>query len=521
MRNAIVLLLALSSLLLCACQFEDGGPCDVVSFPTANGAAIHVSASCGSAAGDGSRARPFDSPALAAKSATSGSVILVAAGTYAGGIVLPAGASLIGAGRDVVVIKPLGTRGISVVGAGTSEIRALSVVGATGAAIDTTGASLGVQGCALSGTKVASDGAGGHGISVSSSPSLVVDGTDVSANDGWGIVAFGVAKVTLGGAGGGSPRPDNDVDPKGMIDPSFMPSTSISGNKGGAVGMIDPSFGVGSGKTDSGTTAPAVLQVSGVAMRDNRTSGLALFGRVQATVDRVAVSGTVAPAGFDYADGVVVVSADSGGAPQVDLKLGRDVVLSGNGRAGLLVAAAATVQVDAQVSQNAFGGVWAQSAGSHVTVSANARLVSNQLVGVVATSGGRIDVTGARIENTVSRPFAMPAGGIPEGVGDGVGVFDGGRASIQGAILSGNARAGLLADKAKVDDVVVKDSCFSGGQYAIVLNEGTAMPAGLGTNACTPGGESAKLTTGANLGSAHSACPGQTASACTPAPSAK
>jgi hypothetical protein len=411
--------------------------------------AVHVAAGCGDDQGDGSRDAPFATIAAAAAAAKPGDTLLVAAGSYAEGVALPAGVHLEGAGADAVTIAPpAGKRGVEVP-AGAAEIRVagVRVEGATSSGISSKGAPLLVAAVAVHGTKPGDTAAGGeapgHGVVAQGAGALRIESSVISDNAGLGVGAYGSGPVTI-------IDPIFDGGPSGtfeggvaIIDPIFAPASQISGNGAGGVAIIDPIFAPG-GKTD-GEVPSLTLHATDVL--DNKGYAVAVFGG-SVSVVRSALCGSRAAAGSDIADGLVLAAGSDAarvGAAVVDASS----VIADNGRA--------------------------QGSDAKVRLGAGARVVDNALVGVGVTGGARLEGKGAVIERTRNRTFNPIGGGDPESIGDGVGVFEGGGAVLEGCTFDANARAGLLGHRVGVDAqgaavLDVKGNTFKGGDYGIAIN---------------------------------------------------
>ncbi|MBM4342072.1 MAG: hypothetical protein FJ100_01650 [Deltaproteobacteria bacterium] len=436
------------------------------SWPAASGSAKYVSSACGSASGDGTQAAPYATPAQAAAAAKAGDTVVLAGGSYGGSFTLPAGVHVVGPGATQVFLDAGGASGITVKGSGKSTIRGVAVKGATGYGIAAAGASLVLSDVAVSGTQPTKDGAGGHGVQAEGGAELVLESARIQNNIGTGVLAVGVAAVSIvdpafkpGASDGGA----------AIVDPAFAPASVIANNQGGGVAIVDPAFAPGS------NDAPKLpVQIAATDIRKNSNFGLALFGG-GASISRSAIRDTAKTATGDFADGVVVAASTKtkAGALVVDAQS----AVTGNGRAGLIAATQAQVSIEGELSGNETGGAWIQGTGAVLQLGAKARLRNNGLLGAGAAKGGRIEVSGARIEGTQARKFAEPAGGMLEDVGDGLGAFHGSSLKVQGARFANNARAGVVAHQPKAAsgalgiDIAVAGSEFEGGQFGIVVNK--------------------------------------------------
>lgn len=458
-------LLAGASAAVCAC----GQDCDP-GFPSASGSSVYVSAACGSASGDGSKDKPYATLDQGSKKAKSGDTVVVGAGSYTAGTSLLGGISLIGAGSGKVTISPAaGATGLTITGGGSTTIRGVTVSGATGYGVSVQGVGLHLEDVSVQGTKALADGSGGHGVQAQAGSELVIERGNIQNNAGTGVLTVGVGTVSIV-----DPAFAPSVTVNGttsIVDPAFSPQSIIANNNGGGVAIVDPAFSPGQNDAPKNP-----VQITATNIKGNKSFGLAVFGG-GATITRSAIQGTTKLSTGDFADGVVLAASDKMKKGALVIDAGSAVV--GNGRAGVLAAVPSSVAISAEISKNETGGVWVQGDGAVVQMDKSARLRRNGLLGAAATKGARLEITGSTIENTEARKFAEPAGGMPEDVGDGVGVFNGASLSCKQARFNGNARAHVLAHQPKQTGVLGVDldisaNEFTGGQFGIVLNKGLA-----------------------------------------------
>ena len=439
--------------------------------PKASGTVLHVSQKCGSATGDGSAAKPYATIGQAAAKAKSGTTISVGAGSYAESVTLTGGVSLKGSGSGKTTIAPTDQVGINVTGAGSTSVSDLKVTGATSFGIGSTGTALSVSGVIVDKTQLLL-GQGGHGIQADGGALLQISACAVTGNRGVGVLAKGVSTVSIIDPGY-APAP-RGLGATAIIDPGFAPASVIGNNQGGGVAIIDPKYSPAHPDSIGGSGA---VELMATDVRDNAKFGLAVWGG-GAKVTRSAIRGTTKELNADFADGIVIGAGLATSAAKVVVDSGS--VVTGNARTGLLAVVKANVSIEGEVSGNESGGVWAQGLEVEVTLAKTARLRENGLVAAAATHGGRLVVDGARIETTKLRPFADPASGMPEEIGDGIGVFKGGSLFIKGATLKDNARAGIVIDQARLAaggaglDVAIDGTAFSGSKFGIVVNKGAA-----------------------------------------------
>ncbi len=441
-----------------------------------DGPAVYVDGTKGSASGAGTLSDPVDTVAAAIKLAKTGDTLVLAAGTYTESVVLPVDVGMKGDGSGKTVIEPPKNGfGISAGKDGKAiKLEGLSVMKAFGYGISAQVESLVLVDVKVSETKIKVGSPGtGHGVQVVGAAKLVMEQCDISKNAGTGVIAQKVASVTIiDPAFSVSPR---GVDATSIIYPAFSPASSITGNFGGGIAIIDPAFSPkGSGKTDS---ADEHFTIKSTVITDNRMYGLAVYGG-SGTITNSAITGTQKHPSSDFADGLVL-SDGSNPNLQGAIKVAGDVVIGANQRTGLLLSTPAVVDVDGDIRGNMHGGVWARGNSALIRLSAGALVTDNSMVGVAVTWGARLEVSGARIENTKFAKFGNPTGGIPVEVGDGVGVFDKSRAKLNGAILKGNSRAGVVADASAANklgqiDIEISTTKFIGGKFGIVVNKQAA-----------------------------------------------
>ena len=496
-------------------------PCDSTPYPSASGAVLRVSMSCGQEGGTGSSAAPFRTISAALSAATPGTTVVVAEGNYGESLSIPAGVSVIGLGMDKVRIEPFAKGGILVTGTGATRISGLTVTGATGFGIGVQTAEVALSGVRIENTPAAGSSKPGHGISAQGAARIDLQGCQLINNAGVGLVAQGSGPVSIidplfskNPMGTARGKPGSTV---GIIDPLFLPHSVVKDNAGGGVAIIDPLF--------MPTGGQIALQLTATDVQHNGRYGVALYG-ASASFARCAVHGTYGQSN-DSADGLVVAPGLAAATSSAALAVQMDgtSIVTGNGRAGVLVTANATVQIGAEISLNARGGVWAQGAGALVSMSASALVAQNSMVGLAVTAGATLHVDGAHIADTKPRSVVLPAGGTAAvELADGIGIFGQAHGRISGAILSGNKRAGVVArDCATLangwPDLVVENTTIGGGQYAVVVNGNYPTAA---VDAAENGGTGnnfagvADKTAHADLPVQDSLC--DAASACSPTP---
>lgn len=438
-------------------------PCELEGAPVVEGHTGRFwfvrDASCGGG-GDGTRERPFTQVQQAVSAAMPGDTVVVGPGTWEGGVTLPAGVHLAALTKGTVTLR--GGPGLRVDGDGDTTVQGLVVSEARGA-----GVMIG-EGAArlvdVTVEKATKDGAlPGHGVVAEGTASLILTRTTLTANAGLGLLAKGTGRVAI-------IEPIYEPSPRGkdgkfgIIEPIYLPTSRIVGNGLGGVAIIEPIYS---------PTAPN-LRLESTLVSGNQGFGVGLWGASASVVNSAVVSTRVGPGG-PWADGVLFAKGVDGQDVTVTIDA-RSVVLD-NARTGVAMLARGTLAAAADISGNSLCGVWAGSSGS-VSLSSEAVFGRNVLAGVAVSDGASLEMTGATVRGTVAADIG--ARGDDAQAGDGIGVFDGARATITNVNLVGNARAGVLVHQAATKDdgtpdVTITGSTVTGGKYAVVVN-GTPAP---------------------------------------------
>ncbi len=410
---------------------------------------------CAGAGADGTAARPLPATALTVK---AGQTLVLLPGDYAVPVTLPGGAHLLVPEPKLTVVRAT----VRIDGKGASSVQGLRSVGAAGAGVQVRGAAVALSDVRVEGA-VAKAGVGaGHGVEVRDGGSLTASGLAVIASAGVGVLAKGAGAISI-------VEPIFDVDPRGddgkigIVEPIFAPGTQFVGNQGGGIAIVEPIFAPKSDATSDGG-----LTLTGAWVRDNAGFAIALYG-ASATLSRVALTGTVRGAKGNWADGVMLAPGAKG-APPPTLRIDERCVISDNVRGGVVALTAAKVEVAADVSGNGYAGLWIGAPGAKLDVGPKARLFRNHLVAVCVAEGAELLLQGAELGET--RPLSIDGG---DDVGDGIGVFSGARAMIQGARIVDNTRAAVIVHAAATlsdgtPDVSIDGTTFVGGKYAVVVN---------------------------------------------------
>lgn len=427
---------ALIALLLCGCSSEDPAPtaplCSGAGFsiPDATGNPVYVSKNA-AMGGTGTAETPYASIADAMQAVGDGDVILIGGGTWTESIDTDKAISFVGCGPDATIIVPAaGEAGIQIAASGLVYLWNLTIGGATSYGVSLVGASGHFQGARVEGTLPSTDPAagtpGGHGIQLEAAAGdaelTLIGDVEITQNAGIGILVVGGKAIVTG--------------------------TFLEGNGQGGVAIVTGTF----------------AEITGATIRKNGRFGVGLYS-TGGKLDQNTIEQTFLPAGEgNGGDGIVVAAADPGApgpVPEVEITATNRVIDSA--RLGLLAVTPTTMSVDASFVGNARGGLLAEGAGVQVDVGPNGLFSGNGGFGLCAVQGAVVQSAGgARFEATTARLFANPTGGLPYLVGDGISVSTGATLLLQGAEVSNNARAGLIADSPGAE-FIVTGTFFEGG----------------------------------------------------------
>lgn len=431
--------------------------------------------SCGRFGADGSAALPLAGLAAIGQASTKGTIVLLA-GDYDEALTIDGDVTIVGS-------EPRGVRlhkTVTLTGSGTATVRGIDVVQASGVGIAASGVEVVLDDVRVEGIS-ASASAAGHGVQLNGVPSATLRSTTVRGAAGVGVLAKGSGAISIvEPIFVKAPRSVGD-EKIGIVEPIFQPAALIADNGQGGIAIVEPIF------APKGDEASPALSMRGVEVRANTGFGVALFG-ADAKIEASAIHDTALGATAAWADGVQMLA---GKTERVgSLVIDADSVITGNARSGVVVLTLASVKVAAEISDNAFVGLWVNGKGSVIETDAKAVFWGNVLCGVGATGGADLRMNGSRVGHTHGKDIG--AEGVDRMVGDGVGVFDGARATIENAQFVDNDRAAVLVHAAatKSDgtvDVEIDGTTFVGGKYAVVVN-GAAVPAMADSNAYEPSG---------------------------------
>lgn len=307
----------------------------------------------------------------------------------------------------------------------------------------------------------------GDGLHAEGPVSILVQKTEISGNAGRGIYAKGIGSLSVIDPVY-SPKAFLSDTPIGVIDPVYQPASVIADNGQGGIAVIDPVY---SPKSDKFSDA---ISVTNTMIRGNGRYGIGLWGSALSLSNSV-ITTTKTTKGGPWADGLLVAKGSK--TTELAAILVQDSsVISGNGRTGILVATSAKVDVAGRVQNNGLGGIWAHGDKTVVTLGKATMIHGNRAVGVVVTQGADLQLDGSTIAASKLHQFAGETS-----MGDGIGVYNGARATIRNAELLDNERAAIVVHSAKKNgsgeaDVVVDGCNMSGSEYTFVIN-GAPVPA--------------------------------------------
>jgi hypothetical protein len=488
------------------CDLTSSNTAVMDTFPPVSGNALYVSARTGTSDGDGSNTKPFVTIGAALGKATSGAVIAIAAGDYAENLHVPGGVSLVGISTSLVRISGENGVGIAIAGSGETRINSVTVVGALGAGIAASEATLMLSGVNISG--VTPDGQRpGDGVALTGVASADLRSCNIHDNAGTGVLATGCGPISIiDPLFSKDPRGVSATDPNavGIIDPLFLPASLIQHNTGGGVAIIDPLFFPGAD----------ALHIQATDILANASFGVAVHGG-NVSIDGSAIRGSLAAStkGAPSGDGLLIGSGTI--APTKPFKVNvTQSIITGNARAGVLLSGPAILSFRGESSLNGRGGLWAQDPAAQILTYEDALVARNTLVGIAVSNGASLIVQGSRIADTQEFVYTPTGATTTVSAADGIGVYTNAHGFITGAKLSGNARAAVLGKNCAANtngapDLTVENCSISGSKWGVVINGqyGMAAPSAGGTGSNSYDGvDAAKQSNNAELPAPESAC---------------
>jgi hypothetical protein len=358
----------------------------------------------------------FASIGAALAGAPGGTVVSVAAGTYAETIIAPAGVGIVGTCAGDVVIEPAaGTTAPAVTAtSGSVSLRGLTLRGAA--------VGLLVKGASVTADSLVIDGSRGIGVNVQSGAltlkSSVVRGTLArdAADDGFGIFAVD-GKTTL-----------EDVTIDGSIGSglSVWRTAKVTALRLGVLRTSKSNagtFGWGIDVESGGNFDGSSVIVSGAAFAGISATDTGTQVRVDGLVVTNIALGTVGPGGPTIGAGLAVTEHAKVGVigASIGKTAGSSMIVAGGAS---LVATSVTAR-DGGDKSDATGGLYASGA--------TATLSSSVIVG--ATRDGLQSLAGAKV--TVDRVLVRDTtSSAASGAGNGIGAFAADKSTLDGKELT-------------------------------------------------------------------------------------
>jgi len=432
-------------------------PCGVEAYPkapelAAEGAVIYVSSQCGSDKGDGTVELPFPTLGAGVSAAKPGDVVLVMRGTkYTENVVIQQPVSIIGedegkTGDDAtIIVQSPNPNAILVDGTSGVLLRGIIVQSPQGSGIWVQKGSATIDGVRVEGATKASGAVEerGNGIVATDSSSIIVQRTI--------IVQSSYAGVLM-------------TDSRGTVSSSL-----IAKNSGVAGIWVQRSSGW--------------VTLTGNDVTDNTGVGMAILSS-QAIIVQNTVKDTVAAGGSDRADGIVVAehlgaTGISEGPAEASLS---GNVISGNDRLGILYSGDARgIIVQNEVKANADdtwrgAGIWVQSgAGALSPINVQQNDISGNAFTNVGVHGSAraIIVQNPSIGASPATPWEE--NGTKVDCGEGISLFAGATATIEGNTIASNARSGIFLDAAAIETSISGNTIW-GSEFAIIVQNQLEAP---------------------------------------------
>ncbi len=388
--------------------------------------------------------------------ATSGTVVQLSAGTYAGSFTVPAGVRIVGAGVELVeIVAP-------------TDLDALRVTGGADVATRVSGLSIAID--------------GGMGVRAIGGRVELVD-VSIRGPRGAGAGVADADDVTLTRV-----RVEGPVTEASATSLPAVPTSDATLTHG--IVLLRVTRAVLTDPEVRGTAHAGVLAVdSGLLWTGGRVEGVLGSGAIAVggtatigglTVDRVFRGVGLVPA---YALALV------GGAVATT-----DLVVTGSDDVGVFQSEGSAEHDRVDLRGNAFGGLWTQLAT--VTEVRGGSLEGNGLVGVHALEVDELTLVDLAITGTLARTRVVGAGSLE--VGDGIQVVRPTRATLGRLTLADSARVGLLADGGggSLAGVSVSESTVSGtgAQLGAIAQNGevaSGWDAGMERDAVTTANDAA------------------------------
>lgn len=386
----------------------------------------------------------------ALEGAAPGTVIRMAAGTYAGSFAVPAGVTLEGAGVGLTeVVAPTELDGLRLTGGAetATRVRGLAIVVDGGMGVRARGGRISLD-------DVAIEGARGAGAGFADADEVTLTRVEVAG------------PVTAENATALPPAPTpSDTLTYGIV---FLRVARAVASEVSVRGT--GLFGFTSIDSDLEWTTGDVTGALG--------NGVVITGG-RATLTSVTVLGLFRGVRLPPAYGAAFVEADVTTS---------DLVVQGSEDLGALHSGGRAVHARGRFSDNAFGGLWAQ--GSDRVELRGGALERNGLLGVGAADVAELVVADLEVRDTTTQTRVVGAG--PVDVGDALQLLRPTTVTLSALTLAGSERIGLLADGAggSLRGVSIVDVTVSGAAAALgaSMQNGEAEPgwdAGLERDAVT------------------------------------
>jgi hypothetical protein len=429
------LALALSA---CVAVTDTDPTCRIDGYPIAPADAkgvVRVSATLGSATGDGSADRPFASIQQGIDAAPEGGAVLVMAGTYKESLRIGKSVKVLGglpgcsANEARIILQSTELHAVEIAGASGVVVRGLRIEQPVGAGIAVSGGEARIEDSSING--VVADGEEGFGVLATDNASIILQNNAISGSALGGVVVRNA---------------------KGII----LQSQILDGKGRGGI-LLEHASG------------PVTIEKTIVA-RNERT-GIAVLSS-KAIILQSEVMDTLGTGSAGRGEGIIVAEMLEGG---VSLGVSEATIegstISGNDRAGVVFAGDTRGiilqnNIKGNADDTSFGaGIWLQgNAGGAEGIEIAGNVVSeNHFMGIGVTSGSRaIILQKNTIADTVAGMWTAAAGEEVT-LSDGIGVFKGARVKIDGNDIQRSARAGIVLDAASEESVVRNNVLLENG----------------------------------------------------------
>lgn len=425
---------------------------------------VHVSAECPDDGADGSAQHPYPEIQRGIDRAPEGGAVLVAPGSYEETLRISKQVAVIGAPQDsgpeaaVVLLKAPDAKAVRVDGqAKNVRLQGIWIVAPIAVGVDVReGAEVTLDSMRIEGARTDSGGNFGYGSDVGDNGLMIWCRSEVTGSAAAGVVINGGR--------------------------SNIENSTFSDNQGGgivvyeATGEVNIHDNVIAGNAQSGITIlSSRVRIENNQIEDTRATGAAEFG-----------------------DGILVAVASREGDGQpageaVGVIEGNTI--RGSARVGVLFSGGVVGElrdnhIEGNAKDTSFGaGVWLQGgAGASTAIEiATNEIVGNRYVGVGLTSGAQARIAqNTAISGSVNGTSFVGATEVL--IGDGIAVFDGASASIQGNAIEENGRFGVIFDGA-LDTASLSDNRIEGsGSFGLVAQNQAMLP-DLGMNTFTRNGD--------------------------------